>query len=78
MRADAGPEPTTIYNLRQNHRSVLPTYCYRNEAELLRRLDDRVIQPAEDLVRQLLRYRIEQDPLGAATKSVAAKQRRRR
>ena len=61
IRANAGPEPTTIQNLRINHLSVLPTYSYRSEAELLRQLKPKVIDPAEKLVKDLLRRRIDSD-----------------
>jgi uncharacterized protein YjbI with pentapeptide repeats/DNA-binding XRE family transcriptional regulator len=40
-------EPVTLYNLRRNHPSVLPTCHYRDCDDLLASLQDKVIAPAQ-------------------------------
>jgi hypothetical protein len=46
-------EPVTLYNLRRNHRSVLPTLRYTNCDDLLASLEEQVITPAQAKVQEL-------------------------
>jgi hypothetical protein len=50
----SGREPITLYDLRINHRSVLDTYRYRNLDDLLEFFEEKVINPAEVKVKELL------------------------
>lgn len=53
LEAGSGEEPVTLYNLRRNHRTLLPTFVYANKDELLGSLQANVIEPAETLVAQM-------------------------
>lgn len=53
LEEGSGDEPVTLYNLRRNHRSLLPTLLYKDTADLLDRLDKDVIKPSEDLLDHL-------------------------
>jgi uncharacterized protein YjbI with pentapeptide repeats len=46
-------EPVTLQNLRRNHLSVLPTYLYKNLDDLLARMHEEIIVPAEALAKEL-------------------------
>jgi hypothetical protein len=46
-------EPVMLYNLRRNHRSVLPTCRYRDRDDLLMSLEEKVIIPAQTKVQEL-------------------------
>jgi hypothetical protein len=46
-------EPVTLYNLRRNHRSVLPTCRYKDCDELLVSLKEKVIIPAQAKAQEL-------------------------
>jgi uncharacterized protein YjbI with pentapeptide repeats len=50
---DAGPEPTTLYNLRRNHSSLLSTLIYTDLHHLLGQLHNEVIVPCEQCAKQL-------------------------
>ena len=47
MQAGPEREPTTLYNLRRNHKSVLETYVYGTPEELLANFEQKVIGPAK-------------------------------
>ena len=51
----SGDEPVTLGNLRQNQRSLLDTYVYKNLDDLLSDLQSTVIIPAEKKARELLK-----------------------
>src|SRR5262249_36038724 len=46
-------EPVTLYNLRRNHRSVLPTCRYKDRDDLLASLEGKIIAPAQAKAREL-------------------------
>jgi len=46
-------EPSTLYNLRRNHKSLLETYSYRNTDDLLKAFKEKVINPAERKAKEL-------------------------
>jgi hypothetical protein len=46
-------EPVTLYNLRRNHRSVLPTCRYKDRDDLLASLEEKVIVPAQAKTKEL-------------------------
>ena len=50
-------EPVTLYNLRRNHRSVLPTLRYTNSDDLLASLKEKVIVPAQAKIEKLRKIR---------------------
>lgn len=50
-------EPVTLYNLRRNHRSVLPTYRYTDCDDLLASLEEKVIAPAQAKLQELREIR---------------------
>lgn len=49
----SGKEPTTLYDLRKNHKSLLDTYWYKNPKDLLASLKKEVIIPAEAKIVEL-------------------------
>ncbi len=53
LEEGSGEEPVTLYNLRRNHRSLLPTFIYGSKSELLGSLEANVIGPAEALVAEM-------------------------
>jgi hypothetical protein len=46
-------EPVTLYDLRRNHRSVLPTYRYKDCDDLLGSLEEKIIAPAQAKAQEL-------------------------
>ncbi len=50
-------EPVTLYNLRRNHRSILPTCLYTNRDDLLASLEEQIIDPAQEKLQELLAIR---------------------
>ena len=54
----SGEEPTTLYDLRINHRSLLDTYWYKDLDDLLASLEKEVIDPAEAKARELSEIRL--------------------
>lgn len=50
----SGNEPVTLYNLRRNQRSVLETYLYESQDELISTLKENVIDPAERKAEELI------------------------
>jgi hypothetical protein len=50
-------EPVTLYDLRRNHRSLLPTYRYKDRDDLLASLEEKVIVPAQAKAKELRKIR---------------------
>jgi uncharacterized protein YjbI with pentapeptide repeats len=50
-------EPVTLYDLRRNHRSILPTCRYKDRDDLLASLEEQVIIPAQAKAQELLGMR---------------------
>lgn len=50
-------EPVTLYNLRRNHRSILPTCRYADQDDLLASLEEKVIAPAQAKAKDLMEMR---------------------
>lgn len=46
-------ELITLADLRKNHRSLLDTFVYENEISLINNLEEKIIEPAEELFKQL-------------------------
>lgn len=46
-------ELATLVDLRKNRRSLLETYVYENEISLINNLERMIIEPAEELFKQL-------------------------
>lgn len=51
----SGREPTTVGDLRLNHKSLLETYRYKDTKNLLESLEKEVIGPAESRAKELLK-----------------------
>lgn len=45
--------PTTLYNLRRNHRSLLDTYYYDSSKKLMEFFKEKVIVPSEEKLLEL-------------------------
>lgn len=50
-------EPVTLYDLRINHRSLLPTCRYADQEELLTSFEEKVIAPAQAKAKELMEMR---------------------
>jgi hypothetical protein len=53
LQGGSGEEPVILYDLRRNHRSLLPAFIYADKNQLLDSLEKNVIGPAEALVAEM-------------------------